>query len=183
MKKLFYVRHGETQMNVNEKFSGQIETQLTELGKKQAQKAGENAKVNLPKIDYMIVSPLKRTRHTAKLIAEEIGFSFDAVELNDLFIERSFGNLEGSDAKPYIAKADKHMKLDHIESVETIKELEQRAKKAYEYVLSLEDYDNILIVGHGTFGRALRRVIDKRPHTDEFNVFKPIKNAEIIELI
>lgn len=182
MKKLFYVRHGETHMNVREQFAGQIETPLTERGREQAILAGKKAQQSLPKIDLIVASPYERASHTAEYIAKEISYPVESILYNDLLIERSFGVLEGTDALPF-RNPGKHLEIDHIESVETIEQLQKRAQKAFKFIQSLTQYDNILIVGHGTFGRALRRVIGNIPHTEEYEKYKLIKNAEIIELI
>jgi len=69
MKRLFYIRHGQTIANINNIFGGHSETSLSELGKNQAKKAGADAKTNLPKVDVIISSPLSRAYDTAKLVA------------------------------------------------------------------------------------------------------------------
>ena len=42
--------------------------------------------------------------------------------------------------------------------------------------------NNILLVSHGSFGRALRRVANKLPYTNEYEEYSPIGNAAIVEL-
>jgi broad specificity phosphatase PhoE len=90
--------------------------------------------------------------------------------------------LEGTQAVKYILP-NKHSDVDHIKDVETLENLQIRAVKALEYIESLKDFDNILIVSHGAFGRALRRAVRKLPHTHELKDYEPINNAEIVELI
>ena len=54
--------------------------------------------------------------------------------------------------------------------------------KALDYIKSLPD-ENILIVGHGAAGRALRRVVNGEPHTNEYiGELKIINNSEVLEL-
>jgi broad specificity phosphatase PhoE len=181
VKKLYFVRHGETPLNSKMLFSGQTETPLTDKGIAQAKATAKLIKKNIPKIDLIIASPYERTTHTARIIAAEIKYPLDKIIFEKMLIERSYGDLEGTSTKKYF-KPDRHMKIDHIETVETIKDLQIRAKKALEIVKSFEDHDVILIVGHGSFGRALYRVAKDLPHTHEFKLFFPIDNAKLLEL-
>lgn len=182
MKKLFFVRHGETDHNVNRIWSGQIESTLTVKGEDQARQAGRN---KLPHIDLIISSPFSRTYHTACIIAEEMGYPVRDIEKNDLLVERAWGVLEGT---PELDWDDTHQQedLDKVEGVEHTADLQVRAAKALAYIESLPQ-GNILVVGHGTFGRAFRRAVDKLPHTHEYSEahreMLRIGNAEIVELI
>jgi broad specificity phosphatase PhoE len=173
MKHLYFCRHGETHANASGHWSGTFETPLTETGKQQAKLAGEHAK-DLG-IDYIICSPLGRARETAEIIAEEIGFPLENIEHNSLFIERHFGQMEG---KPWEIDAD----VDGFLDVEARDSVLQRAQLAFEHIRTL-DAENILIVSHGSFGRALRSLI--HPHMPY--VHEPssprFANAEIVKLI
>jgi broad specificity phosphatase PhoE len=181
VKRLFYIRHAETEMNVAEIFSGQIETNLTHKGKQQAIMAGGKLKTQIPHIDLIVCSPLSRTHETAKIVAGEIGYTIDNIELCDLLLERSFGVLEGTSGPEYMKNHERH-EIDSVLGAESIEQLQARAEKAFEYVKSLPQ-ENILVVSHGTFGRAFRRVIQGLPHTQEYLTSFPIANAEILELI
>jgi 2,3-bisphosphoglycerate-dependent phosphoglycerate mutase len=181
MKRLFYVRHGETEMNVAELLSGTIETPLTKNGIAQAIKTGKEVKANLPKIDLIVCSPLGRAYETAKLIAKEIDYPVLQIQQNDLLVERTYGVLEGTPATHYLIPGNYH-ELDAIQGSETIEELQERAKKAFDYISRLE-YDNILVVAHNAFGRALRRVTKNQPHTHEYEKLEKIPNASILELV
>jgi broad specificity phosphatase PhoE len=186
MKHLFYVRHGETEFNVNHIWSGQVETKLTEKGKHQAMQTGRKLKLTVPQFDLIISSPFERTYNTASIIAEEIGYPISAIQKNDLFMERSFGVLDGTSNSEY---HNTHVlaDIDNEEGAETVAALHSRAIKALTYLSSLEQYDTILVVSHGAFGRALRRVINEMPHTDEYNEELRqklrLENAEIVELL
>jgi broad specificity phosphatase PhoE len=185
MKRLFYVRHGETHMNVSQRLSGQIETPLTDNGIKQAEQTGKDIKTKLPKIDLIVCSPYERAYHTAKLIAEQIGYPVSNIEKSDLLIERTFGPLEGTSATEFLDNHD-YSDFDDVEGAETVEDLQNRAATALEYIKSLDQYDNILIVGHGAFGRAIKRVVNSLPYTHEYKQDKETKtigNGEIVELI
>lgn len=169
MKKMYFVRHGLTEMNVAQLASGTTETPLTTEGKKQARLTGRHAK-NLH-IDYIVCSPLGRAVETAKIIAKEIGYPAKKIHYNSLFIEQHFGAYEG---QPW----DPDLDLDGIVDAEKTDQLLARAQMAHEFLHTL-DAHNILVVSHGRFGRALRHHIADHPFTD----YSKINNAEIVQWI
>ena len=66
MKQLYFVRHGQTEWNAVRRMQGQFNSDLTELGQQQAHTNGQFlADVS---IDYLVASPLDRTRQTAAII-------------------------------------------------------------------------------------------------------------------
>lgn len=181
MKRLFFIRHGQTDMNVSGHLSGHSESLLTDEGKKQATVAAQHARGKLPSINLIISSPLGRAQETAKLIALELGYPVKKIETSNLLIERNFGVLEGVHAPTYF-KTHNYQHIDSADEAETIEQLQVRAKMALDYLRS-RTVGNILIVSHGAFGRALRREVNHLPYTHEYEEFKPIDNAEIVELI
>ena len=176
MKHLYFVRHGLSQQNLGGAFSGQTDSQLTDEGRHQARLAGQQAKdLN---IDYIICSPLSRTRETAKLIAREIGYPIKKIRINSLFIERSFGTLEGKPWEP-------DMDLDGFsDDMETFDEVLERAKQALDFLQTIKA-DNVLVVGHGAFGRAIRHYLDPNfPFENKTaNDRTALPNAQIIRWI
>ena len=67
--KLYVVRHGQTDYNIDNKVCGISNVELTDLGKQQAIKAREQLEDQ--KIDYIFASPLQRAYDTAKIINEK----------------------------------------------------------------------------------------------------------------
>jgi broad specificity phosphatase PhoE len=181
MKKLFYVRHGQTKMNEDGLFSGRTETPLTDKGRGQALDSGKYAKANLPKIDLIVCSTIERAVHTAEIIAKELDYPQEKIVKSPLFIERTYGELEGTPGKAFYDYRHPR-ELETIKGVETLEQMHTRAEEALKF---LEDRPeaNILVVGHGTFGRAFRRVVNKLPHTHEYEKTNLIGNSEILELI
>lgn len=170
MKHLYFVRHGLTEMNKARIRAGAgSETPLAPEGHEQARLAGMQAKKL--HIDHIISSPQKRAHHTAQIIAHEIGYPEEDIVLNSLFIERHFGELEGT---PWVAD----MNIDGFADVETTDTLLHRMCMAYELLLTLPT-DNILVVSHASTGRALRHVI----HPETPFPGSPFPNAKIIQLL
>lgn len=173
MKHLYFVRHGLTKANVAGTWSGTMETPLTAEGQAQAKLAGEYAKSL--SIDHIIASPLGRTRDTAAIIAKEIGYPVENIELSSLLIERHFGQMEGK-------SWELDTNADGFVDVETRDSVLERARLALEHLQAIEA-ETVLVVSHGTFGRALRSLI--LPHIP-FEPGKPetrFKNAKIVKLI
>lgn len=148
MKKLYFIRHGLSEMNVQGVWSGQIETPLTQEGRAQARAAGKQLKDKGITIDYIVSSPLSRAHETAQIIAKQIDYPLEKIETNPLFLERSFGSLEGQPWNP-------DLNLDGIADIETTDTILKRARMALNYLESL-DHETILLTAHSSIGRAIR---------------------------
>lgn len=170
MRKLFFVRHGLSEMNKLGIYSGSTETNLAPEGREQAREAGKSAK-GLG-IDKIISSPMGRAKETAQIIAKEIGYPLEAIEHNGLLVERNMGALEG---QPW----DPDTNMDGIADIETTDTLLQRARLALLF-LENQPRDTILVVSHGATGRALRHVIDP---SIPFYPSPRFENAQIVQLL
>lgn len=177
------MRHGQTDANAARLWAGHIDAVLTEDGKIGAIAAGKELKAKRQLIDLIICSPLQRAYDTACLIARELDYPVEHIEKNPLFIERSFGDVEGKSIDKFFENGKTYKDIDAVKEAESIYDLQQRAQKALEYLNSLPT-ETILIVGHGASGRALRRVVNGEPHTNEYiGELKIINNSEIVELL
>jgi uncharacterized phosphatase len=156
MKKLYFIRHGLSEMNKSGHYAGSTDTPLTDEGRQQAKLAGRNAKhLN---IDLIVSSPLSRALETAQIIAEEIGYQKNKILMSSLISERSWGDWEGQPFRP-IGEDE----FDKVPNSEKANDLLKRAGQALRYLESL-DSESILVVSHGTFGRALRHhVLEDMP--------------------
>ncbi len=171
MKRLYFCRHGLSQFGLEGKWAGSSETPLAPGGQKQAKTAGAQAREL--HIDYVLSSPLLRAQETARIIAQEIGYPENKIELSDLFVERDFGELEGTPYDP--ARTD----FDKVRGIEPVEELFERVRLALKHIETI-DADTILVVSHGSFGRALRHVINP---DIPFYGSKKFENAKIVRLI
>ena len=93
--KLYIVRHGETDNNLNGIIQGIIDTPLNETGIKQAMELKE--KLKDVKFDLVITSPLQR----AKLTAEIINDNKAEIICDKQIIERNTGDFEGKKNNGY----------------------------------------------------------------------------------
>ena len=95
MASLVLVRHGQSQWNEKNIFTGWKNPDLTELGIKEAIKAGIALKKSGYKFDLMFTSVLLRAIRTAKLILEELDQKDLKVIENEALNERDYGDLSG----------------------------------------------------------------------------------------
>ncbi|MDD2494058.1 MAG: histidine phosphatase family protein [Tissierellia bacterium] len=86
---IYLVRHGESFANINKRFSGITDVELSDLGRKQALQAGQNLREY--NISRIFTSPLIRACETAKIIGEQININIEVI--NNL-IEVNFGIFE-----------------------------------------------------------------------------------------
>lgn len=70
MKELYFIRHGQTEWNAIRRMQGQWNSDLTELGREQADINGRF--LATLGIDYLVASPLDRTRQTADIINQHL---------------------------------------------------------------------------------------------------------------
>lgn len=154
-------------MNKSGHIAGTTDTPLVKEGRQQAKIAGQKAKKL--KIDCIATSPLSRAKETAEIIAKEIGYPADNIHVSKLLLERDFGEAEGH---PYAPDLD----LDGFSDIETLDSLIERAHLALKWIETLPG-NSVLVVGHGSFGRALRSVLIKEK---PFYHQEKIHNTDIV---
>ena len=92
--KLVLVRHGESVWNLENKFTGWTDVDLSENGIKEAYDAGEKLKKSGIEFDVCYTSVLKRANHTLDIIKEVL--SLDVLVFYDYRLnERHYGALQG----------------------------------------------------------------------------------------
>ena len=94
MKRLYLLRHGQTEFNVKKLVQGRCDSPLTDLGRKQAGMAAAWLKAHNVVPDKVVSSPLGRAMDTASLVATELLGRDAAVEPCEGIIERSYGTFE-----------------------------------------------------------------------------------------
>ncbi len=100
---IYLVRHGETNWNKELKIQGRIDNPLNETGKSQALDLAP--KIKGIKANNVIHSSLDRARETFEIVNKELKLNIKP-NINDSFIERNFGELEGCDVSSYYETTD-----------------------------------------------------------------------------
>lgn len=94
MKRLYLLRHGQTEFNVKKLVQGRCDSPLTDLGRQQAEMAAAWLKAHNVIPDKVASSPLGRAMDTARLVATELIGQNAAVEPCEGIIERCYGTFE-----------------------------------------------------------------------------------------
>lgn len=94
MKRLYLLRHGQTEFNVKKLVQGRCDSPLTDLGRQQAGAAAAWLKAHDVIPDKVVSSPLGRAMDTASLVATELLGPDAAVEPCEGIIERCYGAFE-----------------------------------------------------------------------------------------
>ena len=101
MPVLYYIRHGETDWNVEQRLQGHRDTPLNARGRAQASACGDILRELLVRdaraaVDCAYVSsPLIRARQTMRLVRTAVDLEPDAYDVDNRLIEISFGDWEG----------------------------------------------------------------------------------------
>jgi broad specificity phosphatase PhoE len=102
MPVLYFMRHGETDFNVEQRLQDQYETSLNARGRSQARQCGDLlgelfGRDGRPPADHGYVSsPLARARETMELMRSSLGLDPAGYDLDDRLKEISYGEWEGS---------------------------------------------------------------------------------------
>ena len=95
MVKLVLVRHGQSQWNFENRFTGWVDSPLTEKGRDEAKRAGRFLKENKIPLERAYTSYLQRAIHTLWLILSECEQSWIPVVKHWRLNERHYGGLQG----------------------------------------------------------------------------------------
>ncbi len=168
MSKLVIVRHGQSQWNLENRFTGWIDIDLSPAGEEEARSSGE--KLKNYKFDEAFTSDLKRAQRTLEIILKETGQSDIPVEKDKALNERMYGDLQGMNKDECRRKfGDEQVKIWR-RSYETAppngESLKDTADRVLPYYFSriepeLRKGKNILISAHGNSLRALVMHLEK----------------------
>ena len=153
MKRLYLLRHGQTEFNVKKLVQGRCDSPLTNLGRQQAQTAAAWLKVHGVVPDKVVSSPLGRAMDTASLVACELLGPDAAAEPCEGIIERYYGSFEegphgalptdvwdpGEDLIPFGGEGSQA--------------LQERMVSTLANLMSADDVETVLAVSHGSASR------------------------------
>jgi len=160
--KLFLVRHGQSLWNLENRFTGWVDIDITEKGKEEARKAGISLKNE--QIDIAFTSALIRAQHTLDIILEVTGKKNIPVVKDKALNERSYGDLAGLNKTETAKKFGEEQVHIWRRSFDVAPPGGESLKDTYDRVIpyfegqikpELEKNKNVLIVAHGNSLRAL----------------------------
>jgi 2,3-bisphosphoglycerate-dependent phosphoglycerate mutase len=171
MKNLLVLsRHGQSDWNLKNLFTGWKDPDLTPLGVEEAKAAGRRLKAMGVTFDVAYTSDLSRAQKTCQLILNEIGQP-DLTTIRDYHLnERDYGDLSGLDKAETAAKygeAQVHIWRRSYDvpppNGESLKDTVARALPYFvtDILPRVLRGENVLVAAHGNSLRALMMVLDR----------------------
>jgi len=164
------VRHGQSDWNLKNLFTGWKDPDLTEQGIKEARDAGRKLKAQGFKFDIAFTSVLKRAQHTLDLMLAEIGQTGLPTRKNLALNERDYGDLSGlnkDDARKRWGEEHVHIWRRSYDvpppGGESLRDTLARALPYYvqEILPCVLRGERVLVAAHGNSLRALIMVLEK----------------------
>ena len=171
---LVLVRHGQSDWNLKNLFTGWRDVDLTEKGVAEAREAGRKLKAQGIKFDVAFTSVLKRAQRTLDLMLTELGQTTIPVFKDQALNERDYGDLVGlnkDDARKKWGEEQVHIWRRSYDVAppggESLRDTAARVLPYYirEILPRVLRGDRVLVSAHGNSLRALVMVLDK--HTPE----------------
>jgi 2,3-bisphosphoglycerate-dependent phosphoglycerate mutase len=162
MPQLVLIRHGESQWNLENRFTGWVDVPLTAKGEEEARAAGE--KLRSFHFDCAFTSVLMRAQHTLRIVLETIGQSGIPIKEDVALNERMYGELQGLNKTETAKKfGDEQVKIWRRSfdvpppGGESLKDTAARVLPYYESHIypELLAQKNVLVVAHGNSLRSL----------------------------
>ena len=187
MNKLILLRHGQSQWNLENRFTGWKNVPLTEKGEAEAKKAGELIRKHNISIDRVFSSVLERANRTAEIAIKKAELN-NLLENNKIIMtcseklnERDYGDLVGLNKQETADKFGKDQVHIWRRSYDTpppngesLKDVVERVSPYFKENIKplIDKGENILIAAHGNSLRAMMI---------ELGMYKPeeISNIEL----
>jgi 2,3-bisphosphoglycerate-dependent phosphoglycerate mutase len=161
MPKLILLRHGQSEWNKENRFTGWVDVDLAEAGKAEARQAG--TKLKGIRLDLAFTSALKRAQNTLELAMESAGLDLPVTK-DKALNERMYGDLQGLNKADTAAKyGDEQVHIWRRSfdiappNGESLKDTADRVIPYFQthIVPNLKAGKNIIIAAHGNSLRAL----------------------------
>lgn len=169
MGKLVLVRHGQSQWNLENRFTGWVDVDLSSVGVEEARRAGESIQKLGLKFDKAHTSRLMRAQKTLNIILEKIQQSPPIWE-DSALNERHYGDLQGlnkDETRKRYGEEQVHIWRRSYDvpppNGECIADTAKRTLPYFrEYILKdLQDGKNILVAAHGNSLRSIIMYIEE----------------------
>lgn len=168
MSQLIIFRHGQSVWNLENKFTGWVDVELSEKGNQEAIAAGE--KIKGYHFDYAYASDLKRAQNTLKMALQSAGHAPLTPVFNKALNERMYGDLQGLNKEDTAKKyGEEQVKIWRRSfdiappNGESLKDTAARVIPYFETEIApkLKEGKNVVIAAHGNSLRALIMYLEK----------------------
>jgi 2,3-bisphosphoglycerate-dependent phosphoglycerate mutase len=189
MAQLLITRHGQSTWNLENKFTGWVDVDLTEKGEQEAFAAGQKLKGF--HFDCAFTSNLKRAQRTLSIILKEIGQENIPVTKDEALNERHYGDLQGAnkaETEEKFSKEQVHVWRRSFDVAppngESLKDTAERVIPYFDLHIAplLQQGRNIIISAHGNSLRALIMHIEKLSPDEILKVELPTGQPILYEL-
>jgi 2,3-bisphosphoglycerate-dependent phosphoglycerate mutase len=180
MGKLAIVRHGQSVWNLENRFTGWVDVDLSDTGIQEARSAGLRLKGT--SFDALFTSELKRAKETARLALESMGVASLPTRSNEALNERHYGDLQGLNKDETRAKYGAEQVHEWRRSYHTRPPGGENLADTVARVLPYFDKEimpllqankNVLVVAHGNSLRALIKQLEGLSEDDIIGVEIP----------
>jgi 2,3-bisphosphoglycerate-dependent phosphoglycerate mutase len=169
MSRLILIRHGQSQYNLENRFTGWVDVPLTDKGIDEAREAGRDLKAQGIKPVIAFTSGLQRAQKTLGLVLEELGTTMP-IEIDDALNERHYGLLQGKNKAETAAEFGEEQVHIWRRSFdvpppegESLKDTAARTLPYFraQILPKLFDTTDVLVVAHGNSLRSIVMEIEK----------------------
>ncbi|MEE8125678.1 MAG: 2,3-bisphosphoglycerate-dependent phosphoglycerate mutase [Nitrospirales bacterium] len=179
MKQMVLLRHGESQWNLENRFTGWVDVPLSPRGEQEAKEAGQ--KLQTFRFNHAFTSVLTRAIKTLEFVLEVIGQTDLQVVKHQALNERKYGELQGLNKAETVEKYGDHQVKLWRRSYdvrppggESLQDTAERVIPYYQEKIwpILSKSESILVVAHGNSLRALVMHLDQlsREEVLELNI-------------
>ncbi len=165
---VYLVRHGESQLNLEKRMSGQLDPALSQEGIRQSQLLADLLRE--ARLTGIYSSSLRRTVETARPTADIHGLPIQARQaLNELHLgvlEGRYRDERDQEAMKLWEERKKDKRHYRVPGGESFVDLAERVTNALKEILAAEEGGAILIVGHRNTNRVLFGLLMQRPEEE-----------------
>ncbi len=173
---IYFVRHGQTDDNVKEIYTGWLETPLNSKGFEQAKETAIDLKDK--HFDICYCSPLIRAKQTLdEILKYHKGLK---VVFDDRLKERDYGEITGKSASEVVKFNRWNDNEVSPYKIESISHLYDRLAAFYDEILEKEKGKNILIVAHSGVSRVSYAYFNSKPADNDYSNLS-IGNAKCVK--
>jgi len=171
MTNLILIRHGQSEWNAKNLFTGWVDVDLTDQGRQDAKKIGDELKAQgiTPEVAY--TSALKRAQNTLTIVLEILGLSDLPVTKDQALNERNYGDLAGmnkDEARQKFGEEQVHIWRRSYdvappgEAGESLKDTEERSWPYFESEIlpQIKAGKTVIISAHGNSLRSIIKRLD-----------------------
>ncbi|HCE4657659.1 TPA: histidine phosphatase family protein [Vibrio parahaemolyticus] len=182
-RRIFVLRHGETEFNADKKLQGHCNSSLTSKGSDQARRVGTTLKQYVENRPFRVYSStLGRALQTSQIVCEELNYSYENLNKEPRLKEFSLGEWEQrtipsleQEIPNLLAQNDWYLQAPNCETYESV-----RARLS-SWLSDVAHDEDIVVVSHGLTGIVLRGLLLGMDYTQVWQQDLPQDAFFIIE--